>query len=255
MKKSFILLICCMITLGSINAQHPTRHFISLSRGSAYSNTVRVQPSLPVVCLGGISDNIGLGYQLHHNHFTFGVGVEYDNTIMANMSTEDITTVGFLHYNTIEKGMTELLHNMSFNFPVMLGGEFGKFYFKAGVAPSLSVYGNGGVIGPALNDNSEVWDYEDIHQYRYNRDFQLYARFELGGSFGEFTSFDELVQPKARFYLGAYVDYGIFEEGPKKSIGSYAHYVPYAISDEAFHDVTIPLNVGLRFTCLFNVSK
>ena len=86
MKKQRIitLLVSCMMIAGCLSAQHVTRHFISLNGSSGYVNTVRPQPALPIGCLGGASNTIGLGYQLHHNHLIFSVGMEYDNSVVCN---------------------------------------------------------------------------------------------------------------------------------------------------------------------------
>ena len=248
------MMMACLMAVGCLNAQHATRHFVSITSGFGYVNTIRPNPALPVKGLGGATENIGVGYQLHHNHLTFGVGVEYDNSISCNVSQEEIAYIGYQPMPHIEKGMTEMLHNMNINIPIMLGGEFGKFYFKAGVVPAFSVYGKGAVIGPAFNENSVVWDKEDIQSYRYTRIPQIYGRFEIGGSFGSFTSFDDPNQPRARFYLGAYADCGIMKDKPKQTF-SYYPVVPYAICYNGSFDMSIPINVGLRFTCLLNVGK
>lgn len=253
-KRTLTLMMACLMFVGCLRAQHATRHFISLNGSSGYVNTIRPNPALPILGLGGLSDNIGLGYQLHHNHLIFSVGVEFDNSLMVNTSKEEI--VFLVPSGRFPKGMTEVLHTMNLNFPVMLGGQFGNFYFKAGVVPSATIYGNGAVIGPVLNDeHSVVWDKQDIVRYRYSRILQYYGRLELGGSFGSFTSFDDPQQPKARFYLGAYMDYGLMKDIPSQGIGSYTNFVPYAISNEGHNDVSIPINIGLRFTCLFHVGK
>lgn len=260
MKKQriAILLMSCMMIAGCLSAQHPTRHFFSLNGGLGFTTSFQAKPALNVNCLGGLTDNVGVGYQLHHNHFTFGVGLEYDNSVYGYSSGEDIP-FGLV---VVPKGTTEILHDMRLNIPVMLGGEFGKFYFKAGVAPSISFYGNGSVLGPALNDHSVVWDAEDIERVSYTRDFQLLGRVEIGGSFGNFVAFDNPLQPTARFYLGAYFDFGFLNDNVKEHKGTYmlsaypeASSVPYIVSNESLGDKAVPFSIGLRFTCLFNLAK
>lgn len=251
-KKSFILLMACLMLAGCLSAQHPTRHFISLTGGVGYVNTIRPNPALPVYGIGGAGENIGVGYQLHHNHLTFGVGVELGHSMSCNVSLDEIPYVGYQPQPKVEAGMTEALYNMDINIPIMLGGEFGHFYFKAGVVPSFSIYGKGAVFGPIFNENPDVLD--EIHAYRYTRIPQFYGRFEIGGSFGNFTSFDDPSQPRARFYLGAYADLGFMKDKPKQDLGTYPA-VPYAISYQGSNDVSIPINIGLRFTCLLHVGK
>lgn len=257
-QKTFFLMMCCMMIAGCLSAQHPTRHFFSLNGGLGFTTSFRTQSALNVNCLGGMTDNVGIGYQLHHNHFTFGVGLEYDNSIFGYSSGEDISFA----LVTVPKGTTEVLHDMRLNIPVMLGGEFGKFYFKAGVAPSISLYGRGSVLGPALNDHSVVWDAEDIERVPYTRDLQLLGRVEIGGSFGNFVAFDNPLQPRARFYLGAYLDFGFLNDNVKEHKGSYiqnayaaSSSVPYIVSNESRNDKAMPFSIGLRFTCLFNLAK
>ena len=77
--------------------------------------------------------------------------------------------------------MLELLGNGHVNIPTMVGGEFGKFYFKLGVVPSFNLLNGATVIGPVLNkENPEP--YESTNLMLYKNPFQLFGRVELGGS-------------------------------------------------------------------------
>ena len=244
--------MACLMFAGCLSAQHATRHFLSLTGSDAYMNSIRPQPACDVLTLGGVGGTLGVGYQLHHNHFTFNVGLEFENSLLCNMATNNIT---FGPERVVNKGTTELLLNVNMNIPIMVGGEFGHFYFKAGVVPTLNVFGAGAIIGVASRSNPQIIDVQDIATYRYMKIHQIYGRFEIGGSFGNFTPFDNSEQPRARFYLGAYMDMGLMKDRPKQAVGSYADYVPYAISNEGYNDVAIPVNIGLRFTCLFHLGK
>lgn len=250
-RKTLTLLMACLMFAGCLSAQHATRHFISLTGSDAYMNSFRPQPACDVLTLGGVGGTVGVGYQLHHNHFIFNVGLEFENSLLSNIAINDIR---FDPTHIVKKGTTELLLNVNMNIPIMVGGEFGHFYFKAGVVPSLNVLGGGAVIG-VINSNPQILDFDDIVAYRYMKIPQVYGRFEIGGSFGNFTPFDNPEQPRARFYLGVYMDMGLMKDRPKQAVGSYADYVPYAISNEAYNDVAIPVNIGLRFTCLFHLGK
>lgn len=246
-KRNITLLTVCFLLAGSLSAQHATRDFIYLTANTGYSSLSRPQSAYKVTCPGGINDGIGLGFQMHHNHFTFSIGAEYYNNILSNVSAEEI--------HEVPKGMTEILHDINLNIPILIGGEFGKFYFKTGILPSFNLYGEGIVVGPAFNDHSVVWDTKDMISVRYNHTFQLFGRFELGGAFGTFTPFDYPIQPRARFYLGGYVDFGFLNYKVKQYQGSYSDKIPYVACNEAADDKVFPFSVGLRFSCLFNVSK
>ena len=250
-KSTFIITTFCLLGFFSMSAQkHTVRNFLSVNGNSAYAGQIRTESRYDFNSfLGGI-DNVGIGYQLYANHFTLSLGVETGVTILTNYSNEDIT----LYHKTVPQGTLELLGNIHVNMPVMFGGEWGKFYFKTGLVPSLNLVNGGTVLGPVLNpDNPEA--FKTTKKVRFKNPFQLFGRFEIGGSIGKFTPFEDFIQPKARFYLGGYVDYGFTYDSPKEPRGHYIHQIPYAVSREGYKEKVTQISVGLRFTCLLNCAK
>ena len=250
-KSTLILLAVCLFFGGSLNAQKAVRHFFSINASTSFANQLRSESHYNFKPFAGGGENIGLGYQLYTNHFTFSIGAEAGLTVLTNYSGEAIT-VGHRQY---PDGMLELLGNGHVNFPTMFGGEFKKFYFKVGVVPSVNVLNGATVLGPVLNSENPK-AYDNPIKRLYQNPFQLFGRFEIGGSFGSFTPFEvSEQQPRARFYLGGYCDFSITKDMPVVSRGRYSGSVPYAISDEGYLDIIHQIQVGLRFTCLLNFAQ
>ena len=249
-KSTLIFLAVCLLCLFNLNAQKPVRNFLSINGSLAYTGQARFQSHYDFKSFMGGSDNIGIGYQLYANHFTFSLGAEVGLSTITNYSNETI----IIGKKEIPQGTLELLGNGHVSFPTIFGGEFNKFYFKVGVVPSFNILNAATIIGPVLNpDNPQP--YENTKKLLFKNPFQLYGRFEIGGSVGKFTPFEDTDQPKARFYLGGFVDFGITKDMPKVSRGSYAKGIPYAISDQGYLDKVRQFSVGLRFTCLVNCAR
>ena len=252
-KTTFILATIFLLGIFSLSAQkHTVRHFFSLNASTAYTGQHRFDSHYDFNPFLGGNGNIGIGYQLYANHFTFSIGGEIGATVMTNYSNVPIT-IGNKH---IPQGMLELLGNGHVNFPTMFGGEFNILYFKVGVVPSFNILNAATIIGPVLNQENPS-SYEHTVKYLYKNPFQLFGRFEIGASLGRFTPFDDPNQPKTRFYLGGYVDFGFTNDQAKVSRGSYANRnrIPYALSDQGHYDKISHISVGLRFTCLFYCAK
>ena len=245
-KSTIILLAVCLFGVFSLTAQKPVRSFLSLNGSMAYTGQIRSESHYDFKPFLGGSDNFGIGYQLYAHHFTFSIGAEIGASVFTNYSNEPI--------KKYPEGMLELFGNGHVSIPTMIGGEFGKFYFKVGVVPSFNILNGATVLGPVLNPDNPS-SYDNPVKRLYQNPFQLYGRFELGGSFGHFTPFEDPEQPRARFYLGGYVDFGITKDMPVTSRGTFSSTVPYGISDEGYHDILHQMSVGLRFTCLLNFAK
>ena len=251
-RTTLILLAACFLSVFSLSAQKDAViNFLSVNGSTAYSGQMRVKSHYDFKPYTGGCENIGIGYQLYANHFTFSIGAEGGSTIMTNYSDQET--------KRNPKGTLELIGNLHVNTPVLLGGEFNKFYFKVGVVPSFNLLNGATIIGPVMNPDNPT-TYENTKKVRFRNPVQLFGRFEIGGSFGKFTPFDDPIQPLARFYLGGYVDFGFTNDMEKKwKDGSEGrgHYgkIPYACSYEGFNDEVYQFSVGLRFTCLLNFAR
>ncbi len=114
--------------------------------------------------------------------------------------------------------------------PVMVGGEWGRFYFLAGVKVSAALY------SPATRN----WSYEGERDYsifyetiitdqdqdptrlpplRYERPVTLdvMGALEIGGrlnSRDDFPGFKRNPNPRTDYYLAAYADYALWSSSP-----------------------------------------
>jgi hypothetical protein len=249
-KLTLILLAACLFGIFSVSAQKPVRSFFTINSSIASAGQTRFESHYNVGSFVGGGYNLSLGYQLYAYHFIFSIEAEAGATVLTNYSKEAIKNGN----NVIPQGMLELLGNGHVNIPTMIGGEFGKFYFKLGVVPSFNLLNGATVIGPVLNkENPEP--YENTNLMLYKNPFQLFGRIELGGSFGKPTPYEDPIQPKARFYLGGYIDFGFTKDLPTEPRGSYSSRMPYAVSIQNMSDKVHQVSVGLKFSCLLNFAK
>ena len=249
-KTTLILLIFCLLGISNLNAHKPVKNFLAVKGSLAGTFQSRFESQYNVCPFFGGSLNVGLGYQLYAYHFIFSVEAEVGASVFTNYAKEQI-----INGNAkIPQGTLELMGNGHVSVPTMIGGEFGKFYFKIGVVPSFNLLNGATVIGPVLNEEDPK-PYESKSLMLYQNPFQLFGRFEIGGSLGQFIPYYEYKQPIARFYLGGYVDFGLTRDLPTVPRNSYGLRMPYAVSNENMSDNVHQFSVGIRFTCLLNCAK
>ena len=249
-KRTLVLLAICLLGIFSVSAQKPVRSFFTINSSIACTDQTRFESQYNVGPFFGGGYNISLGYQLYARHFIFSIEAEVGATVVTNYSKEPIT----IGHKNIPQGLLELLGNGHVNIPTMIGGEFGKFYFKLGMVPSFNLLNGATIIGPVLNKENPM-PYESTNLMLYKNPFQLFGRIELGGSFGRPTPYEDPVQPKGRFYLGGYVDFGFTNDLPTKPRGNYSPSIPYAVSIQNMSDKVHQVSVGLKFSCLLNFAK
>lgn len=97
----------------------------------------------------GFSPALGIGYRLAHNHFRLDVGLGAEYRQRYNMPA-DLTNV--YERGIDEQGFDYMGHHMwtqrtcvmrhiGVNVPVMVGGEWSRFYFLAGVKAAVDLWG------------------------------------------------------------------------------------------------------------------
>ena len=97
----------------------------------------------------GFAPGIGVGYRLVYNHFLFdvGLGSEYRQvwlrpTALTQVFERATDEQGYAytgHHSWTER--RSVMKHVGLNLPVMLGGEWEKFYFLAGVKLNADIWG------------------------------------------------------------------------------------------------------------------
>ena len=97
----------------------------------------------------GFAPAAGVGYRLVYNHFLLdvGLGVEYRQawlrpTALTQVYEQATDEQGYAytgHHSWTER--RSVMKHVGLNLPVMLGGEWDKFYFLAGVKLNADIWG------------------------------------------------------------------------------------------------------------------
>lgn len=181
---------------------------------------------------------VGAGYRLAYKHLLFHTGLTLKYAYMVNDPRDSVSyregltdADNGLQYNLKEtfRMRRDSIHNLQVQIPVLLGGEWGRFYFLAGAKLSASVY------SPAVR----AWVYEGERQYdilygtvvtdqdqdpgylspvRYRRPLSvdLRACAEIGGRLSrrdDHNGFKSVPNPKTDWYLAAYAEYAVWTTG------------------------------------------
>ena len=266
-----------------------TYHFISLHGDAGYSallhNIAGQKPS------AGLNTNLGVDYRLFHNNFIFSAGLEGMYDFNANMMDElDVVlpmrdTEGQLfnmHVHVDES--RDYAHMLNLNIPLLVGGEWNRFYFMVGPKVSINLYG--ATTSQAMITTYGEYDeyYDDFHEMPNHQfasgqymgsatkpmkwNFNIIAHLEIGGRVGHMFKYKQfrLNPDKVRMYLAAYADFGllnihvnnggapIFEyRETDKGVQFYSQ--PLMLSNIADGATFRNLNVGLKFTVAFELPK
>lgn len=181
---------------------------------------------------------VGAGYRLAYKHLLFHTGLTLKYAYMLNNPNDSVSCReglidpdNGLRYDLTEtfRVRRDSIHNLQVQIPVLLGGEWGRFYFLAGAKLSAAVY------SPAVR----TWTYEGERQYdifygsvvtdrdqdpnhlppvRYRRPLSvdLRACLEVGGRLSYrdgHNGFKSVPNPKTDWYLAAYAEYAVWTTG------------------------------------------
>lgn len=173
MKKSVVHIILTfgMFMLVSLCAQAADNHYIRLSADFSYvrdfsrvgvamdmTEPIGLAQAQSIIGSGkmeaitqsnGFAPALGVGYRLAHNHFRLDVGLgaeyrqRYNSPIdLTNVYETGVDEQGFEYMG--HHGWTNrtcVMRHVGVNVPVMAGGEWGRFYFLAGVKAAVDMWG------------------------------------------------------------------------------------------------------------------
>lgn len=139
-------------------AQDPTRHYINVwGKGgyaamfdnlSRYGNSFSTDPfaTSQRSLTGGGGAGIGLGYELEYNALRFNTGIEFNflNSTSTYAFRQDRPMLQpyqmTYHYDVYN--LRETRNAGYVGIPILLGAQFGRYFFMAGARVGLGVFGN-----------------------------------------------------------------------------------------------------------------
>ena len=233
----------------------------------------------------GMNGIIGVDYRLYHNNFLFTIGAEGMYNLFVNpldnvhdtLMMND-TEAQLFGMNVLVKSSRDRAHMVNVNVPVLVGGEWGNFYFLVGPKLSLNLYGatSSSALATTYGDYDRYYDdFYDMpnHQFETNKPLEsgmiamkwnmnVLAHVEIGGLFQTvkkhrgYTRYAE----KVRTYLSVYADFGVLNlrssQGGNPIFGNretdqgeVQFYVePLLTSDLSDGKIFRSLSIGVRYT-------
>ena len=304
--QSYLVLLLALLLCGSVNAKvkHLVGGYAQIGEWSLLPKQSDYTGSL------GVAGGLGFQYELQAGQkyspaqflLDLGVGATYgmtaylkstDMTVPIEKQT-DLSGEQFDYIYEIHD-RKDKYNNLAVHVPVMIGMQYNRFYFLAGV----KVYANVWTKTNTTAGLSTYGKYEFFDDFRNMPEYQFFtdehksggvktslnldvdASFEIGARLGVLTSgmgFD-VPKRKVEYRLAAFVDYGLFDvhtKGPQKALvlpGGYdinpesKNYVYKTrtmidnlqlndiMSTEGFASAVNNLMVGLKFTILFHLPE
>jgi len=292
LKRYIIILyaLVCSLSMSAFTVLTPeTNHFVSLHGDAGYSALLHtIAGQRPAA---GMNMNIGFDYRLFHNDFLFSVGVEGMYELNANhMDALDVVipmidTEGDLFdmHVHVDKGQ-DLTHMANLNIPILVGGEWKRFYFMVGPKISLNLYGATSSKAQITTYGSYERYYDDFyempnHQFASGQhmssavlplkwNMNIMAHLEIGGRVGHMFKHQQfrLNPDKIRMYVAAYVDFGLLNlhagnggaplfdyRETEKGVQFYCQ--PLLLSNLSDNAVFRNMNIGVKYTIAFELPK
>ena len=266
-----------------------TSHFLSLHGDLGYSalmNTIPGQRHAP-----GLNTNIGLDYRLLHNNFLFTLGLEGMYDLNANMLDEHDEVIrmrdtegDIFNMHVLVDKSRDLTHMVNLNIPLLIGGEWGRFYFLAGPKFSVNLYGSTSSVAQFTTYGEYDRYYDDFydmpnHQFVTGQqmgsanlplkwNFNIMAHLELGGRVSHMFKHKQfrLNPDKIRMYLAFFADFGILNlhaanggaplfDYRETEEGVQFYLQPLMCSALAENAFFRNLNIGIKYTVAFEIPK
>lgn len=266
-----------------------TKHFVSVHGDLGYSTLIHSidNQSAPA----GLNTNLGIDYRLFHNNFLLSVGAEGMYGLYSN-SLDDIeetipmmdTEGDFFDMHAVLDHPRDYAHMVNVNLPLLVGGEWGSFYFLVGPKLSLNMYGATSSSAAVTTYGEYDRYYDDFydmvnHQFETARpissgvlpmkwNMNVLAHLEIGGRVDDYPDNQgfQARKEKVRVYLAGYVDFGVLNlksgstgtplfQYRETDQGLKFYVQPLLLSSLSDNAVMRNLSVGLKLTCAFRVAE
>lgn len=270
-----------------LNAE--TEHYVTFNANIGYANLINSIQGQPVS--PGIDTELGVGYRIFHNDFLFatGLGCSYNfyvsNQPIVDTKIDMLDTEGDpFKMHVYVNHCQDLAHAVNLNIPLLIGGEWGRFYLLAGPKFAYTLYGV--TEAKAQCTTSGIYDrfYNDFfdmpnHQFETEQEisnggkeklkwgFNLMAHAEVGWCINR-QALDKKyhLQPeKVTWFVSLYADYGLLNINTapadaentfyyKQTDEGVKYYVtPLLLSKPAYNAAFNNLSVGVKFTVLLQL--
>ena len=288
------ILFSLLSVLGSSSAFGHTKlapemhHFLWGSVDFGYSSLINQTTTISNP--HGFSPSVSGGYRLYFNDLLFqtGINVRYgfyqhfipnDHLRLPMRDTEGDPFI----MHALVSDCQDVTHVVDIGIPLYIGWEYKRFYFLAGVMPSMLVY-DVAKSSSHLQTYGEYDKYIDDFMSMTNHafvddemiesrwlslpyDMKFTGHFEVGLRLDEFmtTSGFQSHTRNGRYYLAIYADVGgmysfssnekpaehllHYEETPDEGLKFFV--TPALSSSEMNNSVITPMVVGVKFTCAF----
>lgn len=170
--------MCLMWPLAHVTAQQQTFHYIGLSGDFGYSNMLFNTPDAKNV--GGIGGGLSAFYEFQYKAFLARTGVGFDllssktKLTVPQYDAAMIAPHPSITYHYAFDKFDEKLRYGDLYIPIMLGAQFGRYYFMAGAKVGL------GMLGQYKNSSDmNIWatdeDFIDPIEDKYTHMLQTYS--------------------------------------------------------------------------------
>lgn len=282
-------MLLLVLSVGELSARTHVKHYLGVW-GEAGEWTLLPQKSDLSNSLGG-AGALGFAYELQYGGFLFDVGVGakagYTSFDVGNMLPQtlrgvtDPTGWTYEYYKIMLNKRKDGYTDLAVQVPLLLGAQFGRFYFLAGAKVDASmmtwtrVSGEAETSGKFASIDQEFRDMPEHGLYsgqelvsKGNTAFKLNvnASLEIGARLGYIQTGSGFDVPKSKvqYRLAAFVDYGLLDI--HKAQNKIAVQFPAEVLAEAPHPIVADilstsniakavnnLFVGVKFTVLFEL--
>lgn len=267
-----------------------THHFVALHGDLGYSALLHTIPGQRAG--SGVNANIGIDYRFFRNNFILSVGAEgmyelnSNNLQSVDMSVPMMDTEGdIFNMHVMMDKSRDRSHMVNLNIPLLIGGEWKRFYFLLGPKVSINMYGSTSSKAEYTTFGEYERYYDDFydmpnHQFESGRkmssgnikmkwNLNILAHAEIGARIGHMYKHQmfRLNPDLVRMYIALYADFGVLNlhSASKTDVGTFGYretdegvqfYVqPLMLSNLAADAVFRNLNVGVKFTVAFELKQ
>ncbi len=293
MRNYKFILSLFVVLLGTQATWAAVDHFVTVTGQVGEHSWITTTEVVNSNSSFGIGGGVGVHYELQQKHFLFTAGADINpsysifslrpyQTSFDDVDTENDAMTYTYYFDERKDAYT----NLAVHVPVLVGGQFDKFYFLVGAKVSLSMFGRSSATAVVRSEGAYkqfIGTFRDMDEHAYFSDylaankaplsfnFNVLASAEIGLRLGDgykATGFGYKEKRKIQYRIALFADYGVLNA---VATGSNQLYItPQRFNEEdmssgiILNDLLLsearpnsvnPLQVGVKFTVLFKVGE